>query len=630
MFATLTRRILAASVGTVLLSTATVACTSAPKPKPDLVAAQAYLAAYGRADFPGAAAHTSSPATASAALRASFTGLGSAARPTFVLTGVTNRLKTSSTATYTASWTVPGVATKWAYQGTLPLIKSGKIWQVRWSAADVQPGLVEGQHLSLQRNQPTRAGLLDSAGLALFTEQPVVDVTIDPSKVTNLTTLAATLASVLKISAADIVSAVKATATGQAAPVITLRLAAYEAVKAQIYSLPGTQFAQRNALLAPTSGFAQPLLGQVGAATKQIVDDSKGTVQAGDTTGTSGLQLALNSTLAGAAGYSVIAINDNTGASAATLATLVAPVAGTPITLTLNRVDQIAADAALANVTLPASIVITQPSTGKVLAVANSSAADDDIALDGEYPPGSAFKIVTYTAAFTANKALSPATQANCPGTTTVNGQTIRNENSFSLGKVALSSAFAFSCNTTAANLGLGLPTGALVAAAQSLGLGAKWTLPVDSFSGSLPEPADQNELAADSYGQGKVLVSPLLMAEIAGAAAIGHAVAPSLVVGQQTSPGPAQPTTVTTYLNTIMRDVVTTPGATGRALATLPGVVEGKTGTAEFGTDVPPKSHSWFAGTRGDLALSVFVYGGESSVTGAVPLAKTLLTTIP
>lgn len=211
-----------------------------------------------------------------------------------------------------------------------------------------------------------------------------------------------------------------------------------------------------------------------------------------------------------------------------------------------------------------------------------------------------------------------------------MNGQTITNENSFTKGRIPLSAAFAFSCNTTAAHLGLTLPPGALLTTARLLGLGAKWALPVDAFSGSMSEPTTPNAVAAASFGQGKTLVSPLLMAQIAGAATTGHPVAPSLIAGQQATPDPAQPPTVTSYLNTIMRDVVTQPGATGRALSGLPGPVQGKTGTAEYGTANPPRSHSWMAGTRGDLAFSVFVYGGGNSNTGAVPIAKTLLAHLP
>jgi cell division protein FtsI/penicillin-binding protein 2 len=119
-------------------------------------------------------------------------------------------------------------------------------------------------------------------------------------------------------------------------------------------------------------------------------------------------------------------------------------------------------------------------------------------------------------------------------------------------------------------------------------------------------------------------------MASMAGAAASGRPVAPSLVAGRQADPGPALDSRVTGTLNALMRATVAMPGATGYAeLHDLPGEIRGKTGTAEFGTDVPPKSHSWFAGVRGDLAIAVFVYGGEDSTTGAVPLARQLFTKV-
>jgi cell division protein FtsI/penicillin-binding protein 2 len=68
----------------------------------------------------------------------------------------------------------------------------------------------------------------------------------------------------------------------------------------------------------------------------------------------------------------------------------------------------------------------------------------------------------------------------------------------------------------------------------------------------------------------------------------------------------------------------------TATALADLPGAVAGKTGTAEFGTGDPPPAHAWFVGYRGDLAFAVFVEGGQSSATTAVPLAQRFLTLLP
>jgi cell division protein FtsI/penicillin-binding protein 2 len=101
-------------------------------------------------------------------------------------------------------------------------------------------------------------------------------------------------------------------------------------------------------------------------------------------------------------------------------------------------------------------------------------------------------------------------------------------------------------------------------------------------------------------------------MAEAAGAVQSGRPDAPSLVVGDQAQPGPPLPQQTTATLHDLMRATVTSGRAT--ELADLPGDVAGKTGTAEYGTANPPRSHGWFAGYRGDLAFAVFVYDGQTS----------------
>lgn len=622
-----------AIVGLVALLSAGVLVSCSGSGQPDKTAAQAYLDAYAAGNAAQAAGHTTDAAAATAALTATLQGLSGTTR-SFRIGTVANRTATTSTVNYSATWKFPAakfpaVAT-WSYSGSLAMTKSGSSWQVQWSPTDVEPALSDGQHLVTKRTQPTRAELLDSSGQPLFTPTPVVTVGIDPTKVTDLPSLAAALAAIPQLSstAAEIIQAVTQAGTNYA-PIITLRKEVYDQIKAQIYSLPGTAFHQSTELLGPTSTFAQPLLGRVAAATKAQIDASKGTIATGDMVGQGGLQEALNSQLAGTAGLSVQAV-DAGGTVVKSIAALSSPVPGKPVTLTLDRATQTAAEQTLAGIAAPAAIVVTQPSTGKIRAVAQTPAAiaQGDLALTGQFPPGSIFKIVTYTAAFTTNPALSPQTTADCPGTFVYNGQTIRNENDFAKGVIPLSSAFAYSCNTTAANVALQLPTGALAKAANSLGLGQQWKLPVAAFAGSMPAAAASNELAAEGYGQGKTLVSPLLMAEIVGGAATGTAIAPSIVDNQPGSRLPAQPPQVTGYLNTMMRDVITVPGATGNALADLPGPVEGKTGTAEFGG--AGQSHAWFVGTRGDVAFSVFIYGGGNSTDISVPTTRTLLRNLP
>ncbi|MDQ1691735.1 MAG: hypothetical protein QOD87_1843 [Pseudonocardiales bacterium] len=626
-------RSLAAGILVVLLAAGGVAaCSKAKKTPPEQVAAQAFLDSLAVGDTQAAAAETTDAATAATTVKASLAGLSGGAaglKGTLRVTDLTDRQASSATANYSASWALPGAGSPWTYTGSLPMVKQNGAWLVTWSSADLHPMLVTGSHLTVKRTQPARAALEDSAGKPLFTTTPVVTIGIAPPQVKDLTAVAAGLAAALKsygIAAADIVKSVKAAPKNQFVPVITLRRNAYEAVKLQIYNLPGVQFPASTQLLGPSSAFAQPMLGRVGNATKEIIDASKGRVRAGDNTGLSGLQLALDPQLAGTAAVDVYAA-DSAGTLGANLGSVVPAKAGQPVKLTLDRAAQTAADAALASVTLPAAVVAVQPSTGKVLAVANSSGAREDIALTGQYPAGSTFKIATYTAEYTANPSLTPSSPVDCPATTQVNGQTFENENKFSHGLIPMSAAFAYSCNTSAINLAMKLPADAVSNAARSLGLGADWKLPVAAFSGSLPAPASPNEQAAAAIGQGKVLVSPLLMALIAGGSATGKPIGPSLVDGQSGATLPALPAALTAKMDTLERATVAITGGTANAaLGDLPGNVSGKTGTAEFGTDQPPKTHAWFAGTRGDLAFAVFVYGGDSGKVPALPIVHSFL----
>jgi cell division protein FtsI/penicillin-binding protein 2 len=629
-------RQLAALSALVVTLLAVTGCGHAKKVPAEQLAAQAYLDALGGADSATAGQRTTDPTAATAAITRSLTGLGGAdsgVKGSLRVTRLTDRKPDSATADYDASWQLPGVGSPWRYTGSLPMVKQPDGWRVSWEAGDIHPRLTDGSHLVLQRSQPARAALTDSAGKPLFTPTPVVTVGINKAAVRDLPGLAARLAAVpaLQTTAGEIARAVNAAGKDQFVPLITLRRTAYEQIKAQIYALPGTQFQSETRLLPPAANFARPLLGSVGAATAEIVDASSGQVKAGDTVGLSGLQQALDAQLRGTPGVAVYAASDDDATLGAKLGTVTVPVAGKPVQLTLDRAVQAAAGATLANESRAAAIVALQPSTGKILAVADSASAPGDIALTGQYPAGSTFKIATYTAALQHDPALTADTGVDCPATVTVDGRTFENENRFSHGRIPLSAAFGYSCNTTAISFGTRLPPGALADAAADLGLGGDWTLPLPAFSGSLPATASGTEQAAESIGQGKVLVSPLLMASMAGAAASGRPVAPSLVAGGQAKPGPALDARVTSTLNALMRATVAMPGATGyAALHDLPGEIRGKTGTAEFGTDVPPQSHSWFAGVRGDLAIAVFVYGGENSTTGAVPLARQFFTTLP
>jgi cell division protein FtsI/penicillin-binding protein 2 len=241
--------------------------------------------------------------------------------------------------------------------------------------------------------------------------------------------------------------------------------------------------------------------------------------------------------------------------------------------------------------------------------------------MSGRYPPGSSFKIVTGAALLSSG--VSVDQKVACPPEVKVGGKTFRNFEGESLGEVNFRSAFVHSCNT--AFIGLASPLeGKLAEAASSFGFNAKYDLPLNAAGGSFPDPKDATERAAAAIGQGRVTASPLHMSTVAAAVAGGGWHPPQLVAeAPPSSPAQLDPAVAQT-LQSMMAAVV----AEGTGVrAKVPGKqVAGKTGTAEFGREVPPKTHAWFVGYSGSLAFAVLVEDGGVGGEVAAPIAAKLV----
>ena len=581
--------------------------------------AQAFLDDWAGGDAAAAAAATDDPDATSALLEQTTTDLPDAELSAEL--GDVTVEDGSATADWTATWDL-AAAPDWTYDASLRLEEGDDGWQVVAEPTVVHPELGEGQHLELARSLPERADLTDASGAALFTPTEVVNVGVDTGQVTDLPSLAAGLSAATGVAAEDITADVEAAPAGQFVPVITLRRPDFEAIRAQVFDLPGAVFPTDTRLLAPTPRFAEALLGRVGAATAEILEEStedgEARYTAGDQLGTSGLQRAFQDQLSGTAGFTVrvTALDESIGDEGREIAA-VDPVPGEPVQTPLVPAVQTAADAAVAGEARATHLVVVRPGTGELLAVSSNEVADAGNALSGNFPPGSSMKAITATALLSTG-ALTPTDPVACPGTTVVEGREFENQDQFDLGTVPFTEAFAQSCNTTFIQQGLELPDPALAEAAASYGVGTDWQLPVDIFSGSVPADSTGTTKAADMIGQGQVLVSPAQMALVAAGIASGTPAAPVEVVGAEPSgPAPAGPgQQVLDALRPMMRQVVLTGTAT--ALADR-GEVHGKTGTAEFGTNTPPDSHGWFVGYRtggaaGPVAFAVLVEGGQSS----------------
>ena len=582
-------------------------------------AAQAFLDDWAGGHPAAAAKATSDPEATTALLEQTAEDLPDAVLSAKI--GAVDVQDDKATVGWTASWDL-AAAPEWSYDATLELRLADDDWRVVAAPTVVHPELAEGQHLELVRSLPERAPITDADGKPLFTPTEVVNVGVDPAKVTDLPALAAGLAAALGVSADKIVANVQAAPAGQFVPVITLRRPDFEAVRGRVFDLPGAVFPTQTKLLAPSSRFAPALLGRVGEATAEVLEESQddGTPRyaAGDQLGLSGLQRAFQDQLSGIPGFtvSVISTDEATGDEGREIAAVDAEP-GTPVQTPLVTAVQTAAEAASAAQPLPTHVVVVRPGTGEILAVTSNEAADPGNALAGHFPPGSSMKVMTATALFSAG-VLTPDTPAPCPATTTVEGRQFKNAHNLDLGTVPVTEAFAQSCNTTFIQEALQLPDGALTEAAASFGVGSDWKLPVDIFSGSVPTDSTGTAKAADAIGQGRVEMSPAQLALVAAGVASGKPAPPVEVVGAdpagEASPGPGQ--AVLDALRPLMRAVVTS--GTGSALADR-GEVYGKTGTAEYGSNTPPDAHGWFTGYQlggpaGDIAFAVLVEGGQSS----------------
>jgi Penicillin binding protein transpeptidase domain/NTF2-like N-terminal transpeptidase domain len=346
--------------------------------------------------------------------------------------------------------------------------------------------------------------------------------------------------------------------------------------------------------------------------------------QAGDPIGQGGVEEAYQQQLAGRPAVTIRI--EGPGSKVDATVTRLPGGPGTPVKTSIVMHDQLAASAAVraATTTRPVDVVALQPSTGRVLAVIERPGGFDR-ALQGVFPPGSTFKVVTASAL--SGTGLRPASTVQCPAQVNIGGRVFHNFDNEHLGAISLQTAFAVSCNSTFITLATQRLSGSTLAStAATFGFNSQPNLGIPATLGRFTTPHTQVDLAADAFGQGTDLVNPLSEASMAGAVEDGTWRPPQLVL----SPAPkqtAQPqqlsSTVLATLRPMMRAVVTTGTA---ANVGFQAGVFGKTGTAEFGTSQNPRSHAWFVGYRGDLAFAVLVEGGGVGADASAPIANAFL----
>ena len=634
---TLRRRIATALALGVLLLVPTVAGCTSDSSDLALDTAQEFLTAWAAGDDEAAAALTDDAPAAQAQLTEARDGL----RVTAADIEASPSPEDADDAD-AAERTIPYRATlslaslgDWTYDGQVSLRRIQEQgepdeWQVIWSPAVIHPRLTPETRLSRVRELPTRAAVLDRAGRPLMEERPVVFVGIEPQRLTDPTTVYATLTGRLGIDAARVQERVAAAKPDAFVDVITLREADYGEVASILGGLDGVVTRAGTRTLAPTATFARQVLGSVGPATEEALVNAGDTASQVDEVGLSGLQFSYQQQLAGTASGRIVLVDREGGQELEVLGEI-SGTSGTPLTTSLDLGIQTAAENALGQVPTPAAIVAVDATSGQILAAANGPGGTDgvDRALDGRYPPGSTFKVVTTAALL--GRGLDPEATVACPAEVTVSGKRFSNAGGLALGDVPFSTDFIRSCNTAFVSLADDLPAAALPDAARAFGLGTSWDLGVRAFGGEVPAPASDVERAAAAIGQAKTLASPLSMALVAATVQSGQFRTPVLLPDQAPTDAAAVPPLdgrVAEALRSLMARTVQEGTASALQQSTTP--VAAKTGTAEFGAETPPRTHAWIIGYRGELAFAVLLEDGGAGGADAGPVAAAFLAGVP
>lgn len=522
-----------------------------------------------------------------------------------------------------------------------------------------------------------RGALLDRNGRVLVENRPAFNLVLTPDVAENLDRTVARLARLVRMPVASVRERL-----GRRGPLLRSIVVKQDAPIDDVASVQARRLEQPEVGVDvvpvrhyPLGSAAAHALGRVGEISeRQLNAGSFEGVSPGSLVGQAGIEFQYNRYLMGTDGVRRVVVNSR-GAEVQEAAR-VEPVAGPPVTLTLDLELQRAVEEAMAGKS--GSVVALDPKTGEILAMTSAPAYDPNqfaVGIDhaewarlttdpetplmnrviqGQYAAGSTFKVPMAVAALVEGL-ITPTTTFYCPGSLAIYGTSFRCHKEEGHGTVDLRRALALSCNVFFYHVGVRLEIERIARYARRFGLSAVTgvDLPHEA-SGLIPDPAWKQrvlkapwyagETVSVSIGQGQVSVTPIQQARLAAAVATGLLVQPHLVraVGPRTLPYPdPRPLGIKAEALALVRDAMraVVDEGTGRRAQVRGVAVAGKTGSAQVVThgrlerdkharELQP--HGWFIcfapAEDPRIAMAVLVEHGKSGGESAAPVAGYVL----
>ena len=355
----------------------------------------------------------------------------------------------------------------------------------------------------------------------------------------------------------------------------------------------------------------------VAPSVESVTDANGGTLTAYGDVGLSNISALLMKTAPAGLGRDGLDVEIQTAAGTAvknSQAVILNPRNVTSVATTISSSAEQAAQAAV-GMHKQSSMVVIQPSSGKILAIANNDGFND-FALTAAVAPGSAMKVIT-SAALLNEGVLTPESPVECPKAFTVQGITYHNDKGESEpAGTPFITDFAQSCNNAFTTQWQHL-TGALASTAKTyFGLDQNWDIGISGLSASYfnaPADASGSELAQEAFGEGAVVASPIAMASVAATVDDGSFEQPILVAGTKQVTATALPSETDAGLKEMMRAVVTSGTAAGLGFGPD---VYAKTGTADIQGQEQPNSWLVAFDSSQDIAVGCLVldagYGAQ------------------
>jgi penicillin-binding protein 2 len=504
----------------------------------------------------------------------------------------------------------------------------GKLWDLQVLRGDEAFESSKRNRIRLHRVQATRGRVLDRHGRVLIDSRPSFNAILVPEDTGDVELTIENLSHFLNQSAAEVHALLEKAATRSPfAEIVVKRDLSWEevvALETHQLDLPGVTVQITPRRSYPHGSELGHILGYVGEVSPQELEADRH-YRMGDLVGKAGLEKYLEPTLRGIHGGQQVEV-DSVGRRLRVLRE-VPEVPGDTVRLTIDLDLQRAASKALGE--RDGSVVAIDLRSGGVLAFANHPSFDPNVfargisneewgtlasdphhpltnrGLQGQYPPGSAFKIVVAAAAVEEG-IINPFTRLYCPGGLQFGNHYFRCWERGGHGSVNLLQALERSCDVFFYQVAQRLGVDTIARYARLFGLGQKsgvsfghekaGTIPDQAWKRArFNEPWYAGETLSVAIGQGYVTSTPLQMVNMIGALATGKRMRPHFVlqvenangevaVGEQIEEVASLPLRETT-LNQIrdgLHAVVHGSHGTG-ARARLPGIsVAGKTLTSQ------------------------------------------------